>query len=453
MATDPLRKIQERPPGSVLDLDAAEALPALANLPPSTEAPYLTLSLDWRPQGSDPGRTPAPERRRSERRAARDDEGTSSRPARQRFDQEFEEIIARFEPRSDAFVSLRADAERIGTYLDEELDPAAHGVFIVACSAVGVFESLAIGLPLPTSLVVGPTPALFALARLVDDHPTYAVLLADQREATLSFVTQASQGESVLLESTGYPRKQQQGGWSQRRFQARADERVAAFARAIAEETRRVLDEAGVGRLVVAGDEVIGSALDAAFHPTVKERVVASVRLDIGASEREQIEATLPLVQRAEREQEAAAVAALNDALGAGNPGVSGVEKTLTALQGGQVETLLMVDDFAASGWADFSLPVYGVGPVPSAHPAGGDPAALVAVAVEQELVRLAVQTGANVQIVHTDLPAEYEGDREIPEVGSPPPRTAVAAALDELGGVGALLRFTLDQDQSTANL
>lgn len=447
MATDPIQAIRERAHDTPHDLDVWRTLLDLAALPPSTEAPYLSLSLDWRPAGDDPGRTPAVEPRPSERRARRNEEGVSRRPSRQQIERELAELVTAHGPRGDVFDSVSSDAERITDFLDNELDPAAQGVFIVACSANGVFTPLVLGVPLPTQLVVAPTPALGALAWLVDDHPTYGILLADQHTATLSLITQATMGHTLDLDSTGYPRKQKQGGWSQRRFQARADERVDAFARGIADEVQTVLDDASVTMLVVAGDEVITSALDAMFHPSVKERIIDTIRLDIGASEGEIIAATLPIVERAEREREVKAVNDLQDGIGAGSLGAGGAEATLSALQGGQAAALVVVDDFAAPGWADYSMPLYGVGPVPAEHPAGGNPADITPVALEEELIRLALQTGAAVQIVHTAVPVGSAAEGEIPEAGSAPPRTEAALALDELGGVGALLRFSIVLD------
>ena len=64
--------------------------------------------------------------------------------------------------------------------------------------------------------------------RLVEDNPVYVVLLADQEEARLDFISYGRLSRQSTLESSLYPVKQQQGGWSQRRYQARADERIEA---------------------------------------------------------------------------------------------------------------------------------------------------------------------------------------------------------------------------------
>ena len=179
MATDPIRRVREESHETALDLDVRATLSRLAALPPSTDAPYLTVALDWQPDGGDPGRGAAAEIRPSERRSTRPELGPSRRPSRQQLERELDALLAEHGPRGAAFDSLSADIERVVTYLDVELDPSAQGVFLVASDAMGVFEPLALGLPVPTRVVVAPTPALSALAWLDDDHPTYAVLLAD----------------------------------------------------------------------------------------------------------------------------------------------------------------------------------------------------------------------------------------------------------------------------------
>ena len=444
MATDPVRRVRAQTHDLPLSFGVREALARLAALPPSVDAPYLTVSLDWRPEGGDPGREPPPELRRSELRSRRDEVGTTRRPARRDIERAMEQALAPYGPRGELFDRLSADAERIIAYLDDELDPAAHGVYIVASSANDVFEPLAFAVPLPTTVMVAPTPALSLLARMVDDYPAYAVLLADQHQATISKIRRAARGRSVMLESNDWPRKQQTGGWSQRRLQARAGERVAAFARTIADEVERTLDDAGIDMLVIAGDPVITSALADALTPSVEERIIGAVTLDIQASEQEMIDATLPLVEQVERDHELAAARAVAGAVSANGNGAAGAQAVLATLQTGQVETLVLVDDFSAEGWADYQMDVYGVGPIPETHPIGGETAHLTPVALDEELIRLALRTGAEIEIIHSSVPFDETAENGIPRSGTPLPRTEAATILDELGGVGALLRFSL---------
>jgi hypothetical protein len=431
MAVDPVERIREQEHETPLALDVPETLARLAALPPSLEAPYLTVSLDWRPQGDAPG----------------------LRPVRRQFDDLAGEVRARFGPRGTAYDSLDADLARIAAYLDGELDPAAQGVVIVACSHRNVFAPVPLDLPVATDLTTGPTPSLRQLVRIVEDYPSYAVVVADQREAVLWVFERRTWQRSVEVSGTDYPRKQQQGGWSQKRYQNRADERIEAFARTVAEETRRAYDEQRFDYLIVGADEVTASPYLDALHQSVKERLIGTVGLAITASEQDVLAVTGPLVEQAERRRELEAVQRVRDGVGAGGKGVAGPEDTLTALQTGQVMTLVIDDDFTSPGWADYTMPLYGVGDVPAEHPAGGDAAEIVPVALEDELVRLAIQIGAEIEVVQSAVPVDGEEQARVPDADEAPPRAQAALELDALGGVGGVLRYALDAGQPTADL
>src|SRR5918993_3285893 len=131
MATDPVQQIRELEHDTPLAIDLAATLTRLAALPPSPEAPYLTVSLDWQPEGSAPGRSDAPEPKRSERRAPREEDGAPRRPAWQELRRDLEETVNRYGPRGAAFESLTADMEHLTTYLDEELDSGAQGIVVI----------------------------------------------------------------------------------------------------------------------------------------------------------------------------------------------------------------------------------------------------------------------------------------------------------------------------------
>jgi hypothetical protein len=455
MATDPVQQIRELEHDTPLAMDLSATLGRLAALPPSTEAPYLTVCLDWRPEGSAPGRFPPPEPKRSQRRARREEDGIPRRPAWQQLQRELEETVNSYGPRGAAFDSLTADLERLTTYLDEELDAEAKGVVIIACHHQGLFEPVPLDIPVASGFTVGPIPSLRQLVHAAEDYPPYAVLVADQRDAFLWLMDRQTWERGVLLEASDYPRKQQQGGWSQRRYQARADERVEAFARVIAEETRRAMGEGGdqVDYLIVAADEPMFTALNAEFHETVKQRILGRIHLEIEAGITEVAAEAEPLVEEAERRREMEAVQAVRDGVGAGARGVAGAQDTITALETGQVMTLVMNDDFSQPGWVDYTLPLFGVGSPPGEHPAGGDAANLVPTMVEDEVVRLALQIGAEVQLVRSAVPVGLEEQEQIPDADEPTPRSEAARALDELGGIGAVLRYALDEGQPTADL
>lgn len=445
MATDPVERVRTLEHDTPLATHLSETLARLAALPASPEAPYLTVSLDWRPEGTEPGRVPPPEPKRSERRTVDVGQGTQRRPSWQQTSRELDDLVVRHGPRGAAFDSLSADVERIKAYIDDGLDPSAQGVVIVACHHQDLFQPVPLDVPVETGIATGAIPVLRPLIHAADDFPPYAILVANQRDAMLWLLERQTWESGVHLEADDYPRKQQQGGWSQRRYQNRAEERVEAFARSIAEEVQQALGEGegAVEYLVLAAEEPMASALDAELHQTVKERIIGHIHVPDEATVDQVVAEAEPLVEAEERRREMEAVQAVRDGAGAGTDGVVGADETLAALQAGQVMTLVMNDDFAQPGWADYTLPLVGAGAVPRRHPAGGDEANLVETSLADEVVRLALQTDASIELVQSEHPVGAARRDDVPEASDGIPRAKAARALDELGGIGAILRFS----------
>lgn len=442
MATDPTRSIRKKDHPSTFDISAAELLDRLSSLPGQSGVPYLTATLDWTIAGDDPGRREAEEVKRSQ--DAPDDAG-SDRPSRKELEQTLSRLIEEHGPRGETFDALQASQERILNWLQNDLDPAASGVYIVSHEPSGVFEATGLTMPIDTNITLSPMPRIYKLVRVLEDHPTYAVLQADQSEATLSFITKGSRDKSVTLDSTLYPRKQQQGGWSQSRYQRRADERVESFARDTLEQVERALRTTGVETLILAGNEVMMSALNNHMSDQVKEVLHDQIRMEAVVTEQEKINATMPIAEDAERNRELRSVERVLAGIGQGDYGVGGEHDVIRALQNGQVEKLVLADTYEGNGWADYSMHVYGAGNMPTEHPLGGEITNLQAVDLKDEMVRLALASGATVDIIHSAVPVETDG--EVPDAGDDIPVTEAAEKLQPHGGVGAVLRYTLTGD------
>src|SRR5699024_10285753 len=138
VATDPTESIHRRLLASPLDLGSGDVIDRLVSLPPATDVPYLTVTVDWRVQGDSPGRAAPVEVKRSQDRSGYE-EGIRWRPAVEVLEKQLDDIVEQHGPRGDAYESLKQDREKIFNYLENELDPAAHGVCIVSNSAHDVF--------------------------------------------------------------------------------------------------------------------------------------------------------------------------------------------------------------------------------------------------------------------------------------------------------------------------
>ncbi len=441
MATNPVRKIQASSFDSPLDINTIEPLHFLASLTPSLDIPYLTMTIDWTPAGGSPGREAPPELLRSELHSSlRHEEGASRRPGKTEIRKKLTELLDTLEPRSDRHVKLQADIESLDVWLDRELDPASQGVYIV--SGPDLLLPLALAVPVETSLWYEPFPVLQPLAHIAEDYATYAVLAADQENAELSYLTQGVRSATVRLQSNLYPRHQQTGGPSQRRYQNRAGERTSHFARSIVEQVENALTEWDVPVIVPVGSHTFLAEIRNVAPESVASRLTETVPLHLNPwpSMHDLAEATSAVDLAAERGREAAAVAEVRELMGQ-NQAVAGTVDVLNALQAHQVRQLVMNEDFSETGWADLTLPLYGVGEVPTEHPTGGDVANLVPMDLAEAMIRLTLQSDGTIELVHTQVP--MDSTEGVKVKGSDIPRSEAAAQLDEVGGVGAVLRYT----------
>lgn len=442
MATNPVERIRERDYSHSIDLHLPDFLRDLAKIEPNAGNPYLSLYLDWTPNFEDPGRASAETLKRSQRRNV-ETTSTSQRPSRTWFEQQAKAALAELDPRSQRHADLEADILQVNAYLDVDLDPSARGVFIVSNVAAGIFEPIVLGVPVESSMEFGPLPSLGTLAHISEDYATYGILVVNQQEAELSFVTQGTKDTGVYLESNLWPRHTRQGSISEVNYRERAGQRVLHFAKAIAEEVTKALRDVDVDALVLVGSEVFMTPLLNQFPEAEKALVVAQVPYDLSTNPSAQalVDLTAPYAAEAERAREAASVATLRNDLGSGRA-VAGTIDVLNALMAHQVHQLVINEDFHERGWGDLALGIYGVGDAPAEHPTGGEVADLVEVDLVDAVVRLTLQSDGSVEFIHSAVAMTAETADPANRGAGERPRAEPAVSLDEVGGIGAILRF-----------
>jgi peptide chain release factor subunit 1 len=303
--------------------------------------------------------------------------------------------------------SLTADAERIRDYVGQA-PASANGLALFTCSGAQLFEAVVLEAPIDDhQLHVSSEPHLYPLAKVLDEYPRYAVLLADTNRARLFvFAANAVQDQRVI--ENVKTRRHSMGGWSQARFQRHIEHFHVQHAKEAVETLARVVRGEQIRSVVLAGDEVIVPLLREQLPKDVAERVVDVVRLDIRASDRDVLERTIATMREKDVENDRASVEALFDAYRSGGLGVVGVEAVRRALEAGQVDELLISATPAAIAARDASSQE-------SNAPDRSD-----SERVADELIVKARQTAASIRFIE-DL-----------------------SLLDPVGGVGALLRFRM---------
>jgi peptide chain release factor subunit 1 len=299
--------------------------------------------------------------------------------------------IERTLKRRDDIDAFQADVARLESYLATDFPTEAQGLAVFACGPRGLYETIPSGIPFETQVSFGSRPELYQLARQIDDLETAVVAVVDTNTARLFLM------RSGFMNEVGGPerqdrdenRKHQAGGWSQARFQRHIQNNRVEFIKTAAEAIEQLVQREGATRLVLAGNEVALPLLKDALSPQMAQLLHDEpLRLHIRTPGAQVQSEVAPLLMQLETEQDRTVVEQLVHGVRGGGLAVSGLKQTRQALENGQVDTLVLATN---TGLAEEE---------------------------RNELIQLAATTSAGVEVV--------EGHE----------------TLDELGGVGALLRY-----------
>lgn len=244
---------------------------------------------------------------------------------------------------SAARASLERDLARIRAYLADELHQRANGLALFACAGAGeFFEALQLDAPLDEHLlVIGAVPHIYPLVRLVDQYPRYASVLLDTHRARILVfgLGGVERREHVTGVKT---RRSAVGGWSQARYQRRAENFHLHHIKEVVAALDRIVSTDHIQHVIVAGDDVVVALLQDELPKHLSAKLVDVLALDRHADDAAVIEATLAALRQRDAETDGERVAELVDAWQAGGLGLVGPEATLRALEMGQVDELLI---------------------------------------------------------------------------------------------------------------
>ncbi len=291
-------------------------------------------------------------------------------------------------PRGPALESFRADVDRIEAAVAGNATSTA-GLAMFACSAAGLFEVVRSGTEFRNRVIYGRRPALFQLARLVDEFEPAVVAVADTNTLRLFVVQLGGLEEAGGRDKDSiHFQKRATGGWSQARYQRHIEKHREDFAKEAAAQIRELMEREHATRLVLAGDEVAIPLLQAALPGDVLDRLAGdALRIHIRASKADVAAEVAEVLAECEAQDSATVADLLVGEVLADDLGVAGIADSHHALEVGAGAVLVIADGFEPPE-------------------------------VRNELARLAVQTGAEVEVV-----SGHEG-------------------LNALGGVGVLLRY-----------
>ena len=238
--------------------------------------------------------------------------------------------------------SLDRDADRIRSHM-QNVEASANGLALFACSGADLFEPIPLAAPIDEHrLYVSNEPHLYPLARLMDEYPRYAVLLADSRSARI-FVIAANRLETTTSLEAPKTGRHKVGGWSQARYQRHIENFHLQHAKEAAEALARIVRDEGINSVLLSGDEAFLPVVREQLPKDVADRVVDEVKLAAKAADADVLHASMEALRRKDSESDRERVEALFDNYRAGGLACVGADDTLKAFERGQVDELLIV--------------------------------------------------------------------------------------------------------------
>jgi hypothetical protein len=235
--------------------------------------------------------------------------------------------------------------EAQGQRLVEQADhPDAHGAALFASAARQLREMVPVRVPFEDAFVVGPSPVIGPLADLAGEAPALVVFVDGER-ARLIGVGPEGRGEEVVLEHEVMGRHRR-GGWAllaQSRYQRHLAVHRGQHFDAVAAAVAHVAEEAGVRRLVLAGE----ARTLAAFRQHLPAALASAVVGSVSGTRYEQaatlVDRAVELLCQLDRERQARTIEALLVEAAKGGRAVAGVESTLKAVARGAVHRLYLL--------------------------------------------------------------------------------------------------------------
>ena len=238
-------------------------------------------------------------------------------------------------------VALRDDFERIRRYFDAEFERnGAHGLAIFCAGLDNVWRTLPLTEVVPDEIRVRNSLYLAPLVPLVG-RGEGALVLVVSREQGRFYRLHGGRLEDLADHTEEQPRRHDQGGLAQARFQRHVDELAQEHLRRVAEVLDRLVRQLHGTRVVVVASEETGAEFLDLVAQDTRAAIAGVAHAEAHAHPRELLEVALPVLERwrAQREQEL--VERWAEEHGRNGRSSAGWADTLEAASDGRVDLLL----------------------------------------------------------------------------------------------------------------
>jgi peptide chain release factor subunit 1 len=246
---------------------------------------------------------------------------------------------------------LKADFDRIRRYVADEFSrDGARGLAIFAASLDNVWTPLPLTEPVADEVKVGPDFYLAPLVPLLGRGDGALVAVVGREQGEL-YLLRAGRLRPLADRSEEQPRRHDQGGWSQSRFQRHIDELAAEHVRTVVEElNRHVRRLHGPGVVIACAEEIRSEVADLLSQET-RAALAGWIPAEAHASPPELLERAAPVLESWRSKHETELLDRWREEAGRNGRAAAGWEATLEAASDGRVELLIFQEGADREAW------------------------------------------------------------------------------------------------------
>jgi len=307
----------------------------------------------------------------------------------------------------------------IETYLRERRGGGSLGLALFSRAGTQpFFLPLEFRIPLPTRLSVSSRPDIYHLAEIKDNYDRYVVLLSAEESAGILEVNLGSITQEVW-KTRPELRRRVGNDWTREHYQDHRREHARQFIREQIRIADRLMSAGGYRHLILAGRARMTASIKQALPKHLLAKLVDVVSASAGDTLPDVVAATLQPFLDYEESESLAVVDRLLNEIHTHGLAVAGTSASMTALQAGQVDALVLAKDYQpGEGWGCLGCGFAHLKPQSVEVCSKCHQGRLRRFEVKEEMVRMAERLTCSVEVVNHSGP------------------------LMRLGGVGCLLRY-----------
>ncbi len=248
-----------------------------------------------------------------------------------------------------AFVADQQQIERFVEGLVRRVyNEEVNGIAIFSCSGIGTFVTYPSIIPFENECFIFDLPTLQPLVRLSSQYQNTLVVMVETDSAKLFEVSMEGMMAESSIESY-VPGRHDQGGWAQMRYQRHIKDHMDRHHKEVVEHLTELFDS-DKKRIILIGQDRIIANFKVFLPERVKQQIADTFSMDFSEERSKMLRRVFERLLQREREEVSHQIEELKERTPMGGLATLGLNRTLEALNKGQVHTLYLLTSFSLPG-------------------------------------------------------------------------------------------------------